>query len=244
MDAGEGREQDAVALAAKNFKVRQYPKNKPPNTRPISVKIARLIHSFTICKETLLRLLGFYWGIAGVIAFLLFAVFRLSPRIWELGDYSLSPLQWAVLVGFSLWMAWAEGYKGFHRAFSPRVVARANYLRESNQRQTSHPVLSLFAPVYCMGFIHATRKRKIVSYTITGMIFVLVLLLRITPQPWRGIIDAGVVTGLGLGILSLLYFWLQVETGKWRHDIPLDLPGTITPAGGPEESGVRQAGQP
>lgn len=183
-----------------------------------------------------MRLLGFYWGIAGVIAFLLFAVYRLSPRIWELADYSLSALQWGVLVVFTGWMAWAEGYKGFHRAFSPRVVARARYLRENAAAVAGHPVLPLVAPVFCMGFIHATRKRKIVSFSVTGGIFILVLLLRITPQPWRGIIDTGVVTGLGLGILSLLFFWLQVETGHWKHAVPLDLPETETDASETERS--------
>lgn len=179
-----------------------------------------------------MRLLGFYWGIAGVIAFLLFAIIRLSPRIWELGEHSLSPVHWLALVVFVAWMVWAEGYKGFHLAFSPRVVARARYLREN-----SRPLLAVLAPVYCMGFIYASRKRMIVSYTLTLAIVILVLLLRITPQPWRGIVDAGVVAGLGLGILSLVYFWLQVETGKWHHGIPLDLPGQA-------EAGVRPAGHP
>lgn len=166
-----------------------------------------------------MRHLGFYWGVAGVIALLLMAVLRLSPRIWELADYSLNFLHWSALVLFTLWMAWAEGYRGFHQAFSPRVVARARYLKHSN-----HPLLSLLAPAYCMGFFHATRKRMIVSWTLTTVIIILILLLRITPQPWRGIIDTGVVTGLCLGILSLLFFWVQAITGKWQHDIPLDLP--------------------
>ena len=171
-----------------------------------------------------MRLLGFYWGIAGVIAFISFAVIRLSPRIAELTEYSLSPLQWLVLAVFVLWMAWAEGYKGFHRAFAPRVIARARYLRTSTE--SSHPVLALLAPLFCMGYIHSTRKRKIVSIAVTSVIVGLVMLLRITPQPWRGIIDAGVVTGLSLGILSIVYFWFQVESGKWSHTIALDLPGS------------------
>ncbi len=170
-------------------------------------------------KEIPLRLIGFYWGIAGVIAFLMFAILRLSPRILELQAYTLSAVHWAILLVFVPWMAWSEGVKGFHRAFSPRVVARARYLR-----QESHPLLALMAPVFCMGYIHATRKRKIVSFVVTSVIVCLVMLLRITPQPWRGIIDAGVVTGLTLGVGSLIYFWLQVETGRWSHTIPLDLP--------------------
>lgn len=170
-------------------------------------------------KDSQLRKLGYYWGVAGVVAFLSYAVARLSPRILELADYELGLPHWAVLLAFVPWMAWAEGYKGFHRAFSPRVVARARYLREGG-----HPVLAVLAPLFCMGYIHATRKRRIVSITITLVIVFLVMLLRITPQPWRGIIDAGVVTGLGLGILSLLWYFAQSETGGWHHAIALDLP--------------------
>lgn len=166
-----------------------------------------------------MRILGFYWGIAGVILFLLFAIMRLAPRMMELGDFNLGPLHWIALLVFVPWMAWTEGYKGFHRAFAPRVVARARYLRTE-----THPVLSLLAPMFCMGYIHATRKRKIVSWAVTGVIVGLIMLLRITPQPWRGIVDAGVVTGLTLGILSILYFWFQVESSTWGHAIALDLP--------------------
>ena len=166
-----------------------------------------------------LRLLGFYWGVTGVILFLGYAIVRLTPRMLELADYSLGPLHWISLIVFVPWMAWTEGYKGFHQAFSPRVVARARHLRSE-----SHPVLALLAPVFCMGYIHATRKRKIVSWILTICIVGLVMLLRITPQPWRGIVDAGVITGLGLGILSLLYFLLKAEKGEWTHPIALDLP--------------------
>ena len=36
-----------------------------------------------------------------------------------------------------------------------------------------------------------------------------VVVARQLPQPWRGILDAGVVTGLSLGIMSILYFLLN-----------------------------------
>ena len=178
-------------------------------------------------KETGLRQLGFFWGIAGVILLLSSAVMRLSPRIVELQNFSLGYQHWLLVLVFVPWMAWAEGYRGFHKAFSPRVVARANYLREGG-----HPLLSVLAPFFCMGYFHATRKRKIVSWTVTGGIVVLILLVRLTPQPWRGIIDAGVVLGLTLGILSLLYYFFQAAFGQWRHPVPLDLPDSgHTPRG-------------
>jgi len=44
------------------------------------------------------------------------------------------------------------------------------------------------------------------------------------PQPWRGIVDAGVVLGLSLGIVSVLYWFFKALTGRWYHPIPLDLP--------------------
>lgn len=193
-------------------------------TSPVMVFFVTMppfVFSQSLIRLFQLRILGFYWGIAGVILFLLFAIIRLTPRMLELVDFPLGPLHWIALLLFVPWMAWTEGYKGFHRAFAPRVVARARYLRSE-----THPVLSLLAPMFCMGYIHATRKRKIVSWVVTLVIVGLIMLLRITPQPWRGIVDAGVVTGLTLGITSILYFWFQVESSSWSHAIALDLPVT------------------
>ena len=162
---------------------------------------------------------------AGVLTLLSTAVLRLSPRILELGEYRFGPEHWALLLVFVPWMAWAEGIRGFHRAFAPRVVARACYLKSGH-----HPVLWVLAPLFCMGYIHATTKRKIVSWSVTGIIVGLVLLLSITPQPWRGIIDAGVVTGLAMGIVSLLYFAARSLAGK-AQTYPLDLPEiSVAPA--------------
>ena len=108
-------------------------------------------------------------------------------------------------LAFSIvYMAYAEGYKGFHRGFSPRVIQRANYLRE-NPRW--HHVL--LAPAFCMGYIYATRRRQILSIGLTLVVMGFVVVARQLPQPWRGILDVGVVTGLSLGIMSILYFLLN-----------------------------------
>jgi hypothetical protein len=57
-----------------------------------------------------------------------------------------------------------------------------------------------------MGYIHATRKRKVISIGLTLMIICFILVAPMLPQPWRGIIDAGVVAGLSIGIISIIYF--------------------------------------
>ena len=137
----------------------------------------------------------------------------------ELSTYNLQQLHWFLLAVSILYMAYAEGYKGFHLAFAPRVVARASYL-------SANPRLLhiLLAPVFCMGYIHATRRRKLLSFGLTSMIVCFVLIVRMLPQPWRGIVDAGVVTGLLFGIASIGFFLIQRLRFPERVQVALDLP--------------------
>lgn len=148
-----------------------------------------------------MKVFGFFWGIGGVLLLLCFAIYRLVPLAFELASLPLTLLQWAALLFSIVYMAWAEGYKGFHQGFAPRVVRRAHYLH-SNPR-LRHVLL---APLFCMGYIHATPRRRLLSIGLTLMIICFVLIARMLPQPWRGIVDAGVVTGLVLGIASIFYF--------------------------------------
>ncbi len=48
-----------------------------------------------------------------------------------------------------------------------------------------------------------------ISYSLTLGIIVLILLVRLLPQPWRGILDAGVIVGLVWGFVALLIFAVQ-----------------------------------
>lgn len=138
---------------------------------------------------------------------------------FELASFDLGQIHWFAL-GFSIcYMGYAEGYRGFHRAFAPRVVARASYLKAHPR-----PLHVVLAPVFCMGYIYATRKRKLLSFGLSSMIVCFVLLVRLLPQPWRGIVDAGVVTGLVLGIVSILYFLLQLVRYPQRPGVGADVP--------------------
>ncbi|PCI77274.1 MAG: hypothetical protein COB20_08685 [SAR86 cluster bacterium] len=160
------------------------------------------------------------WGIGGVLFLLIFAIFRLAPMALELEDLPMSQVHWLALVFSVIYMAYAEGYKGFHLGFAPRVVVRARYLADNPR-----PLHLLLAPLFCMGYIYATRKRQIVSFALTTMIICFVLIARSMPQPWRGILDAGVVVGLSLGVLSIAYFLIISSNDPARLTISAEVPG-------------------
>ncbi|MEZ7831921.1 MAG: hypothetical protein QMC06_10255 [Gammaproteobacteria bacterium] len=160
------------------------------------------------------------WGIGGVLFLLIFAIFRLAPTALELENSDMSEVHWLALVFSVIYMAYAEGYKGFHLGFAPRVVVRARYLA-TNPR----PLHVLLAPFFCMGYIYATRRRQILSIALTTMIICFVLIARSIPQPWRGIVDAGVVVGLGLGVLSIAYFLIISSRDPARLTVSAEVPG-------------------
>jgi GT2 family glycosyltransferase len=159
------------------------------------------------------------WGIGGVLLLLIFAIFRLAPMALELVNSSMSQLHWLALAFSVIYMAYAEGYKGFHLGFAPRVVVRARYLADNPRA-----LHVLLAPLFCMGYIYATRKRQIVSFALTVMIICFVLIARSMPQPWRGILDAGVVVGLSLGVLSIAYFLIISSIDPTRLTISAEVP--------------------
>ncbi len=150
---------------------------------------------------TLVGELGAVWGLGGVGLLLGGAVYRLTPIAIETFDNPLGTLHWGVLVVWVATMLAMEGYMGFQRSFSPRVAARARYLVDRPS-----VVRSLFAPFFCMGYFHSTRRVQIRSILLTIGIVTLVVAVRRVAQPWRGIIDMGVVLGLTWGIASIAVF--------------------------------------
>jgi len=79
---------------------------------------------------------------------------------------------------------------------------------------TIQPALSrlhhfIFAPFYAMGLFHATKKRKIVSWSLTIGIAAIVATVKRLPYPYRNIVDAGVLVGLGWGSLSIALLYVK-----------------------------------
>lgn len=155
-----------------------------------------------------MRYLAILWGLGGVFWIIGSAVFRLTPYVVEAFSDKLTLFQWLVTIGWSVFMLVGEGYRGFQKQFSPRVVARAKYLSENPK-----PLHVLLAPLFCMAFFHATKKRKIVTWCLTTGIIILILIVRQLPQPWRGIVDLGVILGLAYGLVWIVIFALKCFGG-------------------------------
>ncbi len=149
------------------------------------------------------------WGISGVALLLGQAVYRLAPLAREaLMEHALTPLHLTVGV---LWLAfslYSEGYRAFHLRYCPRVVARAMHLARE-----PHALRGALAPLFCMGLFHAPLRSKVVSWVMVAFIVGIVALVRQIPQPWRGLIDLGVVAALGMGLVSLAYYTVRALRG-------------------------------
>ncbi len=161
---------------------------------------------------------GAFWGLGGILVLLVYSVVRLAGFAIAMFAYDLLWYHWLALVLVIVFMAYSEGYRGFQQAFAPRVAARAKYLSE-------HPNLLhiVLAPLFCMGFFYIHRRRQIAIIALTVGIILLILLIRRLDQPWRGIVDAGVVVGLGWGTTSIGVFGLQALTSnafRYSPEVP------------------------
>lgn len=144
------------------------------------------------------------WGVVGFSLLLAVALLRLTAVALDSFESPWNALHYAVFVLNLVFMGYTEGYKGFQNQYSPRFAARILYLYRH-----ATVVQALFAPLVAMGFFNATRRRLLTAWILTAGVVVLVLIYRSLPQPWRGILDAGVVLGLGWGLLATLWAVLQ-----------------------------------
>lgn len=167
-----------------------------------------------------MRWLSRYWGLMGVTAFLLSAVIRVMPSWGEISMAS-GPLAYGLLAILLPLMIYFEAYRGFYKGFAPRVVSRSKALKWQ-----SNWVYLVLAPLFCMGFIGSSRRRKIGLSVVTLCIAALVIWVRGLPQPWRWVIDLSVAVALLAGTLSII--WLAYR--DWNKNGYLcdpEIPGMI-----------------
>lgn len=150
------------------------------------------------------------WGVLGVMALLSSGVWRVFPHALEpvITPGGLNLFQGVLYVACILFNAWTEGYKAFQKMIAPRVLVRAQWLTDHPDRV--HPLL---IPVFVGGFFAMQKRALIVRYVFLVLIIGVIVGMKFMPQPWRGIIDAGVVVGLGWGVVAMGVGLIQLFRG-------------------------------
>lgn len=149
---------------------------------------------------------------------LAWAVYRLALISFDAFALPWQWYHWLIFVANTLFMAYSEGYRGFQKGYSPRLVARAQELQ-----QNATPFTAALAPLYCMSYFSAPRRRMITAWVVTAIILLLIVIFHHLPQPWRGILDAGVVVGLSWGLLATVHCAVNPtaasfeNTSQFRH---------------------------
>lgn len=150
-----------------------------------------------------------------MISFLSWAVIRLTPVALEALSHKFSWYHFVALIGNITFMAYSEGYRGFQKSFTPKVVTRMKYLKmNANWFDT------VLAPFFCMGYYGTSRKKQLATFILTAVIVLFIIFVRHLEQPWRGIIDAGVVVGLSWGIASIVIMSIKEFAMKGFHTSP------------------------
>ncbi len=158
---------------------------------------------------TIKRIFAVIWAIFGLVVLLVFASWRLSLYTIESFTMPLNWLHWLVFIGWAIFMAHGEGYKGFQLKFSPRFAARCKYLLSN-----ATWLQTLLAPLFCMAYFHAPKKRVFATFALTVMIIAFIFAFRLIPQPWKGLLDFGVVLGLVWGLVSTIYYLIKAFTDE------------------------------
>lgn len=158
------------------------------------------------------------WGVGLVLLLLGQAVYRLSPLALEPWlEGSMTAFQITLYISWLAFNGYAEGYRGFQKRFSPRVVRRAFWLGKN-----ATPLRVALALPFCMSLFHSTKRQKMVSWIFILAIVSIVVVVRGFPQPWRGIVDGGVVFGLLWGMVVIIGLYFRGLSGDMEP--PPDLP--------------------
>lgn len=180
-------------------------------------------------------LLAASWGVFGVLLLLGQAIWRLGDRALAAWSYDLSPLQLALSAAWAAFSLYYEGYRAFQRRFSPRVVARA--LVVGRELKPLHVAL---APAFCMSFFHSTKRGMLVAWSMVVMIVGLVLIVSRLSQPWRGIIDGGVVLALLWGAAAIVVYFVKAVSSGAPPAVDPALP-SATPSSSPGPPSQRRS---
>lgn len=190
-------------------------------------------------KGRKIRTAVYAWAILGVLLLLGQGLAKLVPVAGQAVFGPLTAVERTTLWLFVALNFYLEGYRGFQLRFVPRVVSRALHLATASRPGSWSLAL---APLFAMGYFHAKRRARVSAWIVTTLVVLAIAVVRHLPHPWRGIVDAGVVAGLGYGTVVFVYQAIACAvTGTAPADA--DLPDDASKDGVPK-SGTPKSGTP
>jgi hypothetical protein len=138
------------------------------------------------------------WAVGGVLALLAEAISRLGARALAVVAAGLDAPHRLAFVVVVAAFAYGEGYLAMQRRFAPSVVARA--LDAGARSRGCFAVLG--APLHALTLVHAQRRELARAWLGVGLILTAMCVVRMLPDAWRGIVDAGVAAALSWGAVA------------------------------------------
>lgn len=139
------------------------------------------------------------WTLIGVAALFASAIYRLGARGVATIQAGLGWGEWSALVLLTVAFVYGEGFRALDRRWVPKLVERALLLRDDPRL-----LMRFLAPLYGMSLVGAGRADLIRSWILTTGILGAVLIVRASPDPWRGIVDFAVSAALAWGLVAIL----------------------------------------
>jgi hypothetical protein len=142
------------------------------------------------------------WALMVISGSLMDGIVRLTMRAARAIEAGLTPGQWTASLVIVAALVYVEGYRALQCRFVPMVVSRALCLME--REATARTILE--APLFVLCLVGADRIALFRAWLGLASIAGAVLIVRAFPDPWRGIVDAGVAAALTWGLVAL---WRQ-----------------------------------
>lgn len=139
------------------------------------------------------------WAIVGVSTLFAWAVYRLGGRGIAVIREGLGGAEWLALIALTFALVYVEGIRALDRRWVPALMDRVRDLR----RERSLTV-RLLAPLYGLSLIGLPRARLVRGWLGTSAIVLAIVLVRLLPEPWRGIVDFAVAAALAWGLAAIL----------------------------------------
>jgi hypothetical protein len=138
------------------------------------------------------------------------ASYRLAERALLTVHQGLSLPQWLLMLLSIAAFGYGEGYRALHRRFFPHVIARASELAHREKRVRDW----LIAPLYVVSMVQADKRALVRAWIGALLIVCAILIVRALPEPFRGIVDAGVAVALAIGLGSLIFGYVATVRSK------------------------------